>query len=81
MAIKGDGQMSGVSALMQVSLKKLFLIAVVTKVGSSFLAWLAGSPWLLGFVLPLTVMALYVVIGSMQRARGVSDESFGDICY
>jgi hypothetical protein len=61
--------------------QKLFLLTIVLKVGSSYLGWRFGQPWTLGFAAPLSIMALYVVIGLNRPAGDVSDEKFGDSCY
>lgn len=66
----------------QISLSRLFLVTVVGKVVFSFLAYKLQSPWLLGFSLPLALMAIYIAIGfARQGDSRTSDESFGDSCY
>lgn len=63
------------------SMQRLFLLIVVLKLSASVLAWVLGSPWLLGFVLPLAFMALYIALGLKRERRGLSDEKFADSCY
>jgi hypothetical protein len=63
------------------SMQRLFLLVVLLKLTSSVLAWVLGSPWLLGFALPLTFMALYIALGLKRERRALSDEKFADSCY
>lgn len=65
----------------RISIPKLFLVVIVLKVGASVAGWLLGSPWLLGFALPLALMALYIVLGLQRSDASVSDEKFADSCY
>ncbi|GHT85651.1 hypothetical protein AGMMS49543_17400 [Betaproteobacteria bacterium] len=66
---------------MQIKVKKLFLIAVLLKVGFSAIGWFIGDPWVFGLVLPLTVMAVYIGLGLTRSREDVSDEKFADSCY
>jgi chromosome segregation ATPase len=70
-----------VNSVLAISVQKLFLVAVVLKLTSSVLGWYLGFQWSLGFVLPLTVMAIYVVIGHKRIDSDVTDEKFADSCY
>lgn len=62
-------------------LQHLFLVIVLLKVGCSVAAWYFNSPWLVGFWIPLGLMAVYVVAGFKRDRHDVSDERFGDSCY
>src|SRR5262245_22943035 len=73
--------MNGRRLIHKIPLDKLFLIVVLSKVSCSFLAWALGSPWLLGFYLPLVLMAIYVALGFFRVPGDVSDTKFGDSCY
>jgi hypothetical protein len=68
-----------------ISVQRLFVITIVLKIGLSILAWVLGTRWalwIIGFVLPLTIMAAYVVLGLFKRDPDeVSDEKFADSCY
>jgi uncharacterized coiled-coil protein SlyX len=64
-----------------VSIRKLFLLTIVLKISSSVAGWLLGSPWILGFTVPLALMALYIVVGIYRGDDTVSDEKFADSCY
>lgn len=67
--------------LFEIRVQKLFLITLVLKVASSFLGWLLGDPWILGFTVPLLIMSAYIVLGIYRADRDVSDEKFADTCY
>lgn len=65
-----------------ISAKRLFGLVLVLKVFSSLLGWWLNSPWILGFTIPLALMAAYIAIGTLLRDRDeVSDEKFADSCY
>lgn len=64
-----------------VRVQRLFLFIVLLKVSSSFLSWIFASPWILGFAVPLTFMAIYIFIGLNRSQDDVSDEKFADSCY
>jgi hypothetical protein len=65
----------------ELRIQNVFLLAIGLKVLSSLLGWYVGDPWILGFAVPLLVMAAYIAIG-LARGRGdVSDEKFADSCY
>jgi hypothetical protein len=67
--------------IQDVHIQKLFVIALILKVGSSFLSWWFNFPWTLGFWGPLAIMTLYVVLGSKRRKIDITDEKFADSCY
>jgi archaellum component FlaC len=73
-----------VSWLLHVRIQKLFVVAITLKIGLSALGML-GSGWFFkwgfGLVLPLVVMAVYIVLGLKRRDRDVTDEKFADSCY
>lgn len=62
-------------------IQRLFALALILKVIFATLGWFANSPWLLGFGLPLAVMAAYIYAGMTRRDKEVSDEKFADSCY
>lgn len=65
-----------------ISVQRLFLFTIVIKVTVSLIGWWIGSPWILGFIVPLAVMGSYVWIGLYRRDPDeVSDEKFADSCY
>ncbi|BAL23708.1 methyl-accepting chemotaxis protein [Azoarcus sp. KH32C] len=66
---------------MPIKVQKLFVFAVILKVGFSGLGWYLSDPWVLGLALPLTVMALYIGLGARRSDKDVSDEKFADSCY
>lgn len=67
------------------SIQRLFLLVIVLKVLFSFAAWAIGgawATWVLGFFVPLLLMAVYVAIGCYRRDPAeLSDEKFADSCY
>lgn len=67
--------------ILDIKIQKLFLITVILKIGSAFLGWRFNSPWLLGFLFPIIVMAVYIALGVNRRDRDVTDEKFADSCY
>ena len=67
--------------LRRLSIPKLFLVTITLKIASSVAGWLLGSPWILGFATPLTLMCLYIVLGLYRGDDSVSDEKFADSCY
>lgn len=69
------------SSLLAIRVQKLFLIAVILKVGSSFCGWYFQMQWTLGFAIPLAVMAGYIALGIKRHDRDVTDEKFADSCY
>jgi low affinity Fe/Cu permease len=66
---------------MSIKIKKLFLLAVLLKVGFSAIGWYLSDPWVFGLALPLSVMAAYIGLGMMRSKNDVSDEKFADSCY
>ncbi len=66
-------------------MQRLFTAVIVLKIGFSVVGWLVGhwfGIWVLGFALPLALMALYVVVGIYRRDRDeLGDEKFADSCY
>ncbi len=68
-------------SVLEIQIQKLFILTILLKIGSSYLGWRLQDPWILGFAIPLTVMALYIVIGYNRRDTNVSDEKFADSCY
>lgn len=69
------------NALLSIRVQKLFLVAVILKVGSAFFGWYLQMQWSLGFTLPLLVMAAYIALGLKRQDRDVTDEKFADSCY
>jgi hypothetical protein len=67
--------------LKTIPVQKLFVLAIVGKIASSGLGWWLNDPWVLGFAVPLLVMALYVALGLARDESDVSDEKFADSCY
>ncbi len=68
-------------SILNIRIQKLFLITIILKVVSSFLGWKFQSPWILGLVIPLSIMVAYIVLGIYRRDRDVTDEKFADSCY
>ena len=66
---------------MKLKLQKLFLVAVVLKIGFSLLGLYLSDPWICGFALPIAVMLVYVLLGFRRSQDDVSDEKFADSCY
>jgi hypothetical protein len=67
--------------IFDIPLQKLFLVALILKVSSSFLGWFFKMPWSLGFTFPLIIMSTYIVLGYHRRVTDVADEKFADSCY
>lgn len=67
--------------VLDIRVQKLFVIALFFKILFSALGWLLGSPWLLGFVIPLIVMCAYIWLGLIRRDTEVSDDKFADSAY
>ena len=67
--------------VLDIRVQKLFVIALVLKILFSALGWLLGSPWLLGFVIPLIIMCAYIWLGLIRRDTEVSDDKFADSAY
>lgn len=65
----------------KISLKRLFVLTCVLKVGSSFLGWYLHEPRIFGLLLPLLFMAAYMLIGYRLRDGDISAEKFADSCY
>jgi hypothetical protein len=61
--------------------QKLFVVALCLKIASSGFGWWLNDPWILGFAIPLLVMAAYVAFGLRRHESDVSDEKFADSCY
>lgn len=68
-------------SIRDIRVQRLFLLALVLKLTSSFLGWMLGSPWLLGLAIPLLVMTAYIVLGHFRRDNDVTDDKFADTCY
>jgi len=64
-----------------INTQRLFAVVLGLKVFSSFLGWWLRSPWLLGFFVPLSLMAAYIILGGRRKALDLSDEKFADTCY
>ena len=69
------------ASIFDIRIQKLFLITIILKVGSSYLGWFLQMQWSLGFWIPLSIMAAYIVLGLKRKDRDVSDEKFADSCY
>lgn len=67
--------------LPKVNVQRLFGVVLVIKVLSSIASFVFGSPWILGLVVPITMMIAYMVIGHFCREDDVSLERFADSCY
>jgi methyl-accepting chemotaxis protein len=65
----------------KISLKALFMVTCLLKVGSSGIGWYFNQTWVFGLVLPLTFMVAYIFIGYNYREREISEEKFADSCY
>lgn len=63
------------------SIRSLFLVTIVLKIAASVAGWLLGSPWILGFTVPLLLMSGYILLGIYRGDDTVSDEKFADSCY
>lgn len=68
-------------SIFDIRIQKLFLITIILKVGSSYLGWFLQMQWSLGFWIPLSIMAAYIILGLRRKDRDVSDEKFADSCY
>ncbi len=64
-----------------INIQNLFALALVLKVGSSFLGWRFNDPWILGFGIPIAFMLAYIIIGIKSEKPGISDDKFADSCY
>ncbi|MFM0009151.1 hypothetical protein [Paraburkholderia sediminicola] len=67
--------------IFSIPVQKLFIVTLLLKVTSSGIGWVINDPWLFGFAFPLTVMAVYILIGGKRLDKSVSDEKFADSCY
>jgi hypothetical protein len=65
----------------KLNVQRLFAAALILKIISSAASLLLGSPWILGLIVPITVMIAYMVIGQYCRTSDVSQEKFADSCY
>lgn len=65
----------------ELDVRKLFAAAVSIKVVLAGLSVVLGSPYLLGLILPLLVMAAYIGLGLTKRDGSITDEKFADSCY
>jgi hypothetical protein len=65
----------------KINVQNLFIIACSLKVASAVAALALNSPVVLGFFVPLGVMALYILLGIYRRNDDVSKEKFADSCY
>ena len=68
-------------SLLAIRVQKLFLVTIILKVLSSLVGWLFQLQWTFGFIIPLVLMAAYVVLGLKRQDQEVSDEKFADSCY
>ena len=68
-------------SILDIRVQKLFVVALVLKVGASILGWRLQDPWVWGFTVPLFIMCAYIGIGSFRRDNEVTDEKFADSCY
>lgn len=68
-------------SLLDIRVQKLFLVTIILKVLSSFIGWWFQLQWTFGFLIPLSFMGAYVVLGLKRRDHDVSDEKFADSCY
>ncbi|SDZ14189.1 hypothetical protein [Nitrosomonas sp. Nm58] len=64
-----------------IQIQKLFLITIILKIGFSLAGFLQDDPWVLGFTIPLLIMAAYIAIGIKYRNNDVPDDKFADSCY
>lgn len=64
-----------------IQIQKLFLITIILKIGFSFAGFHQNDPWVLGFFIPLLIMAIYIFIGIKYRNDDVPDDKFADSCY
>lgn len=67
--------------ILNVSVQRLFLVILCLKVLSSGISWHFIFPWSFGFILPLALMATYIIVGLKRHDSDVSDEKFADTCY
>lgn len=65
----------------QLNVQHLFIYACLLKLLAAFGGWLLHAPWLLGFALPLLLMAGYVWLGATRRDPVVGTEKFADSCF
>lgn len=61
--------------------QKLFLVAFILKVTFAGLSVVFDSPWIMGFAIPLLVMAVYIGLGLTRSLDDVTDDKFADSCY
>lgn len=66
---------------LRIKLPALFTVACATKILCLVASYMLGELLITGFILPMTVMLTYVVIGGKYRTSDVSDEKFADSCY
>lgn len=69
------------SKILAIPVQKLFVVALVLKLGSSAIGWRINDPRWFGCAIPLAVMMAYIFIGNKRLDRTVSDEKFADSCY
>lgn len=67
--------------MQKLNVQRLFVIACLLKVTSAVAGWYLNSPWAIGFIFPLMVMGLYILLGTYRRNDDVSKEKFADSCY
>lgn len=65
----------------QVKLPVLFATACVAKIACLITSFFLGELLFSGFIVPITIMIAYVVIGGKYKTSDVSDEKFADSCY
>jgi uncharacterized protein YaaQ len=68
-------------SILDVRVQKLFLVILCLKVLSSGIGWYFIFPWSFGFLIPLALMSIYIIIGLKRHDSDVSDEKFADTCY
>lgn len=64
-----------------VDMKKLFATVCLLKVLSASLGFWFSSVWVLGTIVPLTLMLGYIFIGIRYRGTNLSEAKFADSCY
>ncbi|WP_312125770.1 hypothetical protein [Pseudomonas sp.] len=65
----------------QVKLPVLFATACAAKIACLITSFILGELLFSGFIVPITIMLAYVVIGGKYKTSDVSDEKFADSCY
>lgn len=65
----------------RISIQRVFLVVIISKLLCSVFAWYFNSPWIAGLIAPLTLMIGYIVFGVNKPNREISNERFADSCY